>query len=559
MVHKLYGFLLLATVLFVCVNGSYAQCSECDTTISNKTISSAYTFAADKLTCFEGTNTITGNIIFGANASVCVKSGDTLTLKSNSYSFGTSGTVKIDIYGTLTLTTSPVWEGNLDIYVHKNGTLNLETITLNGAEMNIVNEGTFNSSTIQNKNASSTITIENSVGAEMLVKETLNLENGGTTYFLNDGNLTVKGNYNSNSKSVYVNCGTYTGQYNLNNGGRVINTGTFESSQVEYGGPNSKIENYGCFIFGNVNMNNVAAVFYNQGVVRFKEGGSFSGGGILEGPSDTTKKGYFVWSSDYKPTFNGGSIGPNLCFTNSKEGGESSKSTMFGTADVNWGDNITWGCDVPACIDLPTVDCPDPQGRPSVPAPTPNKICKVADLTSLEPGYSNVTYEWWTGTSSSDMGTQITSSSTPPDTAYTTVGTVYLWAKSVTDDVYSEEGAPVIVTDTADLSLTKTVSESSPNYGDEVVFTIIVKNSGYCDSYVTVADTLPSGLSYVGYKASNGSYSGNIWKLDETLESGGADTLKITAKVVGCFDVTNSAEIKTSSRPDPDSTPGNGK
>src|SRR5690606_26727340 len=50
----------------------------------------------------------------------------------------------------------------------------------------------------------------------------------------------------------------------------------------------------------------------------------------------------------------------------------------------------------------------------------------------------------------------------------------------------------------ADLSLTKTVSDTAPNVGSDVTFTISVHNAGPNDATgVTVRDALPAGLTFV--------------------------------------------------------------
>ena len=56
--------------------------------------------------------------------------------------------------------------------------------------------------------------------------------------------------------------------------------------------------------------------------------------------------------------------------------------------------------------------------------------------------------------------------------------------------------APILPT-SADVSLTKTVNNSAPNVGDDVVFTITVSNAGPAIATgVIVTDKLPSGFTY---------------------------------------------------------------
>jgi len=110
----------------------------------------------------------------------------------------------------------------------------------------------------------------------------------------------------------------------------------------------------------------------------------------------------------------------------------------------------------------------------------------------------------------------------------------------------------------ADLSLTKTVDNSSPHVGDNVIFTITVTNNGPSNATgVVVGDLLPAGLTYVsdnGGAAYNDS-TGN-WTIGN-LNNGVSVSLKITATVVQAGSITNTAEVTDSDQADPNSTPGN--
>jgi VCBS repeat-containing protein len=327
-----------------------------------------------------------------------------------------------------------------------------------GSNFNLFNNSstTFTLKTLAISNSSATVTIENQTN--MSVTSTLNLTNG-TGQFKNTGTLTVNENYNSSSTSTYVNCGTYNGKFNLNSGGKVLNTGTFNTSQMDYGGSTSRIENYGYFnISGNVNLGGIGSdgkgsVFYNEGLVTFNSTGIIQSDGNLVGPSGSTKKGYFVWSN--QAAINSGNMGPNLNFRNPS--GTSSKDVMFGTNKPNVIIDVsdTWGAADPGS--LPIAACPNADGKPGTPIPTSTSVCSGQNLTLLQPSEGGVIYEWWTGSTSSRT-TQITTSTTPSVTNYTTTGTVYLWAKNVSSGVYSNAGSGVTVNA---LPSTPTVSSSS--------------------------------------------------------------------------------------------------
>ncbi|MFC4479175.1 PKD domain-containing protein [Flavobacterium chungangensis] len=112
----------------------------------------------------------------------------------------------------------------------------------------------------------------------------------------------------------------------------------------------------------------------------------------------------------------------------------------------------------------------------------------------------------------------------------------------------------------ADLSLTKTVSNATPLVGSVVTFTIITTNSGPQDAaQVQVTDLLPSGYTFATFNATSGTYDSTtgLWTLD-ILESSESETLQINAIVNPTGNYTNIAEVTNSDTPDPDSTPNNG-
>ncbi|MBL4560473.1 MAG: DUF11 domain-containing protein, partial [Labilibaculum sp.] len=127
----------------------------------------------------------------------------------------------------------------------------------------------------------------------------------------------------------------------------------------------------------------------------------------------------------------------------------------------------------------------------------------------------------------------------------------------------AEAEATLSVINEADLMLTKTVNNSTPSIGDNITFTVIVKNTGPCDATgITVHDELPAGLIYVSNTTTAGTYNSTsgIWNFaSKTLNVNDTETLTVTFKIgPSCRIITSTAEIMTSSRHDPDSTPGSG-
>ncbi len=130
---------------------------------------------------------------------------------------------------------------------------------------------------------------------------------------------------------------------------------------------------------------------------------------------------------------------------------------------------------------------------------------------------------------------------------------------------YSGTGIPATHTNTvtnsvlADLSLTKTVSNATPNVGSNVTFTVTVSNGGPSNATgVVVGDLLPGGYSFVSATPSQGSYVNGtgVWTVG-TINNGASANIQIVATVLGSGPYTNTAQVTASNLSDPDSTPNN--
>jgi uncharacterized repeat protein (TIGR01451 family) len=113
---------------------------------------------------------------------------------------------------------------------------------------------------------------------------------------------------------------------------------------------------------------------------------------------------------------------------------------------------------------------------------------------------------------------------------------------------------------TADLSLTKVVSNPTPVIGTQVTFTVTLRNGGPgAAQTVKVRDKLPNGYTFVSANVSRGSYNpstGQWTGLNIPRQSTAQLTLVATVKQSG--NRVNVAEVIASASPDPDSTPNNG-
>jgi uncharacterized repeat protein (TIGR01451 family) len=113
----------------------------------------------------------------------------------------------------------------------------------------------------------------------------------------------------------------------------------------------------------------------------------------------------------------------------------------------------------------------------------------------------------------------------------------------------------------ADLELTQTVSNPTPNGGENVTFTLKLNNKGPENTNsVAVRDQLPTGLTFVSATPSLGSYNSStgVWTVGR-INSGSNATLNLVARVqtTPTSTITNTAQVTASSVTDPDSTPNN--
>ena len=114
----------------------------------------------------------------------------------------------------------------------------------------------------------------------------------------------------------------------------------------------------------------------------------------------------------------------------------------------------------------------------------------------------------------------------------------------------------VTVATCSDLTITHTVSNPTPNFGEEIVFTITVNNVGQGTILNTlVSNLLPTGYSFVSASASAGTHDPltEIWTIP-TLNPGESETLEVRVIVLPNGDYLNVATIEISTPLDVDAT-----
>src|SRR5262249_51421628 len=79
-------------------------------------------------------------------------------------------------------------------------------------------------------------------------------------------------------------------------------------------------------------------------------------------------------------------------------------------------------------------------------------------------------------------------------------------------DPGNDSAAATVTAQQADLSLSKTVDDPTPNVGDTVTFTVTLADKGPGPATnVTVNDLLPAGLTLLRATPSQGTYVGGVW------------------------------------------------
>ncbi len=110
------------------------------------------------------------------------------------------------------------------------------------------------------------------------------------------------------------------------------------------------------------------------------------------------------------------------------------------------------------------------------------------------------------------------------------------------------------LTPQADLAVTKSVSDATPNVGDNITFTVTLTDNGPSTATgVQVTDLLRAGLSFVSDTASQGSYdpAAGLWTVG-TVDTTHAQTLTLVAHVVSPGSATNTVTISHADQLDPD-------
>lgn len=120
---------------------------------------------------------------------------------------------------------------------------------------------------------------------------------------------------------------------------------------------------------------------------------------------------------------------------------------------------------------------------------------------------------------------------------------------SVSSDEYdynltnNSDNETIDVEESADVSVSKSVNNSAPNYNDLIRWTLVISNRGPDKATdIRVVDLLPSGLVFVDYEATKGIFVNGTWMMC-CLNSSEVESLDIICRVNRTGRITNFANI----------------
>jgi uncharacterized repeat protein (TIGR01451 family)/fimbrial isopeptide formation D2 family protein len=189
----------------------------------------------------------------------------------------------------------------------------------------------------------------------------------------------------------------------------------------------------------------------------------------------------------------------------------------------------------------------------------PTKLSFVSALPSVG-SYDSTTGDWTIG-DLADGASVILAITAQVDDSGTIDNTAAVQALLQLDSNHDNDHdtAEIKVPPAADLSLTKTVNDPTPDKGSQVSFGVTIVNNGPdAASGVHVGDLLPAGLTYVSSAPGVGTYDPitGDWNIGD-MANGDVETLTVTVTVDVQDPITNTAQVTASLEYDPDSTPNN--
>jgi len=184
----------------------------------------------------------------------------------------------------------------------------------------------------------------------------------------------------------------------------------------------------------------------------------------------------------------------------------------------------------------------------------PDGLTFVSALPS-QGEFGTLTGEWAIGQLDNAGVATLTLSATVDVPTDTLTNTATVADESSSDTVPDNDtDSAWVVGHACDLAVTKSVDDTDPSVGDEIVFKVKVENNGPDAAVdVVVEDALPGGLYYTSVVKSAGTYIGDNWRLG-TMPVGQVDSMMVRATVLVADLIANTATVSVAHPPDPDDT-----
>ncbi|SEK94666.1 conserved repeat domain-containing protein, partial [Aquimarina amphilecti] len=260
-------------------------------------------------------------------------------------------------------------------------------------------------------------------------------------------------------------------------------------------------------------------------------------------------------------TQTGGPAGPTITAPNNPE------SLIIDLAPTPVGDPyiFTWTVVGGGCTNVDTMEI-IVRSNAAVAEAGPDQTLPELSLVTLDATATTIGQGEWSQVSGPNTANINDPLDPGTDVTGTIVGTyVFEWTITNGDCDPATDQVTIIITPVSDLELTKSVTPSSVNIGDQVTFTVSIFNNNTTltnssdASGVSVEDLIPLGYTLVPGTVSNGGIynAGNLSITWVGLDVASGDTLNLTYDVIvnSSGPYVNSAQIIASDSFDPDSDP----
>ncbi len=235
-------------------------------------------------------------------------------------------------------------------------------------------------------------------------------------------------------------------------------------------------------------------------------------------------------------------------------------AVVNGTANADVGVDQTVDTAAPSVGDTVTFTVTVSNGGPSPATGVVVTDALPAGLTFVEatPSLGTYTAPTWTVGTLSETGTPATLTLVATVTAPGALVNTATTTQTELDPNPANNRASVTLNaaESANLTVTKALTRSTPHVGELLTFNVVVANQGPSPATgVALTEVLSAGLAFESADPSQGTYdpASGLWTVGSIANTGSAG-LTITARVTQAGTVTNTATITAHDQPDPDLT-----